>query len=60
MIKRLHAEFAQILQNPEFQQRFTAMSAEVSNGTTAEFGKRMHDEVHKWPKVVEAMGGATN
>jgi tripartite-type tricarboxylate transporter receptor subunit TctC len=60
IIKRLHGELAQIMQNPEFQQRVNAMGAEVSLGSTADFGRRMHDEVHKWPKVVEAMGGPVN
>ena len=48
------------MQAPEFQQRVNGMGAEVSAGSTEQFGKRMRDEVDKWPKVVEAMGGPVN
>ena len=60
IVRRLHAEFARIMQAPEFQQRVNGMGAEVSAGSTEQFGKRMRDEVDKWPKVVEAMGGPVN
>ena len=60
VVLRLHAKLARIMQDPEFQQRVSGMGAEISMGSTAQFGKRIHDEVNKWPKVVEAMGGPVN
>jgi tripartite-type tricarboxylate transporter receptor subunit TctC len=60
IVRRLQTVLAQIMQTTEFQQRINGMGAEVSIGSTAQFGKRIHDEVNKWPKVVEAMGGPVN
>jgi len=60
VVQRLHADFSRVMQTPEFQQRVAGMGAEVSAGSAAQFGKRIHDEVNKWPKVVEAMGGPIN
>jgi tripartite-type tricarboxylate transporter receptor subunit TctC len=60
IVKRLHAEFAQITQNAEIRQRLGALGYEVTLGSSEQFGKRLRDEVAKWPKVVQAMGGPIN
>ena len=60
IVKRLHAEFVQITQNAEIRQRLGALGYEVTLGSSEQFGKRIRDEVAKWPKVVEAMGGPIN
>ena len=60
VVARLHAEFAQIMQNPDIRQRLAGMGYEVSAGTSAQFGERIRNEVAKWPKVVEAIGGPVN
>ncbi len=60
IVRRLHAEFTQVLQNAEIRQRLAGMGYEVSAGSSAQFGERIRNEVAKWPKVVEAMGGPLN
>ena len=60
VVKRLHAEYTQVLQNAEVRQRLAGMGYEVSAGSSEQFGARIRNEVAKWPKVVEAMGGPLN
>ncbi len=60
IVKRLHAEFMQVLQNPDIRQRLAGMGYEVSADSSEQFGARIRNEVAKWPKVVEAMGGPLN
>jgi tripartite-type tricarboxylate transporter receptor subunit TctC len=60
VVRRLHAEFTQIMQNPDIRQRLAGMGYEVSAGSSEQFGARIRNEVLKWPKVVEAIGGPVN
>jgi tripartite-type tricarboxylate transporter receptor subunit TctC len=60
VIRRLHAEFTQIMRNTELRQRLNALGYEVTIGTTEQFGQRIRNEVAKWPNVVQAMGGPIN
>jgi tripartite-type tricarboxylate transporter receptor subunit TctC len=60
IVKRLHAEFIQVMQNPDLRQRLAGIGYEVSAGTSEQFGNRIRKELAKWPKVVEAIGGPTN
>ena len=60
VVRRLHAEFTQVLQNVEIRQRLAGIGYEVSAGSSEQFGTRIRNEVAKWPKVVEAIGGPVN
>ena len=60
IVRRLHAEFTHAVQNAEIRQRLAGMGYEVTAGSSEQFGERIRNEVAKWPKVVEAMGGPLN
>jgi len=60
IVRRLHTEYSQVLQNAEIRQRLAGMGYEVAAGSSEQFGERIRSEVAKWPKVVEAMGGPLN
>jgi tripartite-type tricarboxylate transporter receptor subunit TctC len=60
IVRRLHAGFSQVLQNADIRQRLAGIGYEVSAGSSEQFGERIRNEVSKWPKVVEAMGGPVN
>ncbi len=60
IIRRLHDGFSQVLQNADIRQRLAGIGYEVSAGSSERFGERIRNEVAKWPKVVEAMGGPVN
>ena len=60
IVKRLHAEFMQVMQNPDARKRLAGIGYEVSTGTSEQFGNRIRNELAKWAKVVEAIGGPTN
>jgi tripartite-type tricarboxylate transporter receptor subunit TctC len=60
IVKRLHAEFTQVLQNPELGQRLNGIGYEIITGSSEQFAQRIRNEVGKWPDVVKAMGGPVN
>lgn len=60
VIRRLHAELTRIMNISDAKQRLADLGYEVTIGTPEQFGKRIRDEVAKWPPVVQAMGGPVN
>jgi tripartite-type tricarboxylate transporter receptor subunit TctC len=53
---RMHAELAKALATPKLQAIWKEQSAESGGESPAEFAKRIHGEIEKWQKVVDAAG----
>ena len=56
IVKRLHAETAKVLENPEIRKKFESQGAETVNMSAAEFGRFIRAETVKWQKVVKDAG----
>ena len=56
VIKRLHAEIAKILAEPEMRERFDKLGMEASGMTPAQFADFQKAEIVKWGRVVKTAG----
>ncbi|HEY9447568.1 MAG TPA: tripartite tricarboxylate transporter substrate binding protein [Burkholderiales bacterium] len=56
IVKRLHAEAEEVLENPEIKKKFESQGAETVSMSAADFGKFIRAETVKWKKVVKDAG----
>ena len=54
VVKRLNAEFAKILTQPDVKQRITELGGLQTPLSAEHFGKLIHSEIEKWALVVKA------
>ena len=60
IVKRLHAETAKALQDPELQQGFRTAGVNATIMNPQEFGMFMRAEFEKWGSVVRDTGATVN
>jgi len=53
VVARLNAAFARVLDNPQIRERLLAQGAEAAPSTSAEFDRRIKDELAKWETVIK-------
>lgn len=56
IVTRLNTVFAQVLSQPEVQERLLGVGAEALTSTPAEFGAFLKSEVQRWSRVVREAG----
>lgn len=56
LLSKIHAETLNLLKQPEFVKRMTALGSEVVGSDPEAFRKFMHEDVRKWTDVVKRSG----
>ena len=56
IVSKLNTTFAQVLNNPEVQERLLGVGAEALPSTTTDFGAFLKSEVERWSKVIKNAG----
>ena len=56
ILDKLHNAFAEVMKDPELNERAQAMGVELVSMTPAEYTKYIQDETAKWKKVIETAG----
>lgn len=56
IVTKLNTAFAQVLKQPEMQERFFGVGADALTSTPAEFGAFLKSEVQRWSKVMRDAG----
>jgi tripartite-type tricarboxylate transporter receptor subunit TctC len=54
VIAKLNAAFAKVLDNPQVKERLLAQGAEAAPSSSAEFDRRIREELAKWEQVIKS------
>lgn len=52
ILEKIHADIVAVLQSPDIRATFASQGAEVVANSSAEFTRKLNDDVAKWKKVV--------
>jgi tripartite-type tricarboxylate transporter receptor subunit TctC len=56
IVRRLHADIVQVLNQPDVRERLSGMGAELVANTPEQFAAFMQGEIAKWAKAVKLSG----
>lgn len=56
VVDRINREIVRVFQQPEVQERFRAIGADVRTSTPQEFAELIRVDLAKWQRVVRASG----